>query len=402
MGLFDEEHKIIKENYVRVLDVLERLYEKSDDGWSEVLQFLIHSSIDSIATYSCDKGIVPNVQICNEVLIEKVYEDAYSKGSLKNALCAFIANNCEHLDGDDLENKIIAEIKFKELFTKYIWLKSDIQACEEFKKLNVIEIIEQGIQVKSNKKTLKHCQGIYDDNNPYEELIFCIEHFAVRFNISLATIAKVLKEKKFHLHTNVHIRVGDNEFIRLNKNNSEKSILFVLDFLDDSKFDSIDLGFDADYYHLNHILIDEDELLYFEPLRDLIVDLKIGHTIYEKIRYGDIKLDKLPIVEKYIYQENKKTFSDNWERLKNIEIEQEPNVKSSHFNTGNCHPSLDRNHPNHASELLLAIQVWEEKYLHGKYPHQGHTPAIKAILTSKGISNARLLDRISAITNPKK
>lgn len=188
MGLFDEEHTTIKENYVRVLDVLERLYEKSDQGWFEVLQFLLNSSIDSITTYLCDNGVLPRIEICDEVLIEKTYEDSHGKGNLKHALCAFIANNCEHLDGDHLENKIIAEIKLKKLFKDYIWLKSDLRMLGELKKLNIIEIIEEGKPLKTDKKTLKHCQGIYDDSNPYEELIFCIEHFAVRFNVPLATI----------------------------------------------------------------------------------------------------------------------------------------------------------------------------------------------------------------------
>lgn len=66
------------------------------------------------------------------------------------------------------------------------------------------------------------------------------------------------------------------------------------------------------------------------------------------------------------------------------------------------HPSLDAKNPNHAPELLLAIQVWEDLYIHNQYPHHEHTPAIKNILKKKGYSNLRLLDRISAITNPNK
>ena len=402
MGLFDEEHKTIKENYVRVLDVLERLYEKSDEGWFEVLQFLINSSIDSIATYSCGNEVIPSVQICDEIQIEKVYEDAYSKGSLKNALCAFLANNCDCLDGEHLENKIIAEIKFKEQFTNYFWLKNDIRALKEFNKLNVIEIIEEGKPIKSNKKTLKHLQGVYEDDNPYEELIFCIEHFAVRFNVPLMTIAKFLKEKKFYLHTNVHIRIGEKEFIQLNRTNSERSVSFVLDFLNDSKFESMDLGFDADYYHLNHILINEDDLLYFEPLRDLIVDVKIGHTIYEDIRYGDIELNKLSTVVKYTHQENKKNFDEIWEKLKQTKTPQEPDLEPNNANQSYYHPALDPQHPQYAPELLLATQVWQAKYLNNEYSHHKHTPAITNILKQRGVTEVNRVKRICAITNPKK
>jgi hypothetical protein len=402
MGLFDEDHKTVKENYVRVLDILERLYEKSDQGWFEVLQFLLKSSIESITTYTCNNGIIPSVQTCNEVPIENVYEDTCSDGSLKEALCAFITNNCEHLDGDYLENRIIAEIKFKELFEKYVWMKNDIQQLGEFKKHHIIEIIEKGTPLKTKGKTLKHCQGIYDDTNPYEELIFCIEHFSVRFGIPLAKVAKILKEKNFYLHTKVHIRIDDMEFIQLNKNNSDKSILFVLNFLDDSKFNSTDLGYNTDYYHLNHILIDEDDLLYFEPLRDLIVDMKIGNAVYENIRYGDINLNKLPIAEKYAYQEDKKTFDELWVKLKQTQISQESDIESNNTNMGYYHPSLDPNHPQHAPELLLATQVWQAKYLNNEYSHHKHTPAITNILKQRGVTEVNRVKRICAITNPKK
>lgn len=65
------------------------------------------------------------------------------------------------------------------------------------------------------------------------------------------------------------------------------------------------------------------------------------------------------------------------------------------------HPSLDPAHKNHAPELLLAVQAWEAKYLKNEYPHQEHSPAIKAFLTKRNYSGTRLQDRIAAITNPK-
>lgn len=401
MGLFDEKEKTIKENYVRVLDILEKLYEKSDQGWFEVLHFLKNSSIGSITTYSCDDGVIPEVRICNEVPIEKVYENGYRLGQLKDALCAFIANNCDSLDGEHLENKIIAESEFIKQFKQYVWLKNDIQGLEEFKTLNLIELIEMGRPLKSEQKSTNIVDAIHQKNQKYRELIFCIENFTGKFNRSLEMVGDFLIKTKFYKHCDVYVRIGDDEVIKLNKINSEKSISFVLEFLDDKKFNTTDLGFDADYFHLNHILIDEDDLLYFEPLKDLIVDIKMGHTLYENIKYGDIRLNKLGTFEEYYYQETDKFFSEKWKRLKNTEIEQEPSIESHRFNI-NTHPSLDPNHPNHAPELLLAIQAWEAKYLKNEYPHQEHTPAIETILKNNGIENSRLKARIAAITNPNK
>lgn len=66
------------------------------------------------------------------------------------------------------------------------------------------------------------------------------------------------------------------------------------------------------------------------------------------------------------------------------------------------HPSIDPMHPHFAPELELAIDVWEKKYVHGyQTKHDDHSPAILEILGGMGITNKRLLDRITAITNNK-
>ncbi|RSB58159.1 hypothetical protein EGK59_01355 [Acinetobacter soli] len=401
MGLFDEKQKSITENYVKVLDVLEKLYEKSDHGWFEVLHFLKDSSIDSITTYSCTGGIPPEVVICDKIPIEKVYKDEYGEGELKYALCAFIANNCDSLDGEHLENRIIAENEMTQQFKQYAWLKSDIQNLDEFCALNLIELIELGRPLKNNKKITNISEVIYQENRKYEELIWCIQGFSERFNKSIQSIAKFLKQKKFYKHCDTYIRIGIGDFVKLNKVQSEKSISFILDFLDNPKFNTKDFGYDVDYYEFNHILIDSEDLYYFDPLSDLIVDLKIGHDIYENVRYGDIKLNKLPTIEEFYHQESGKRFSEHWERLKSIQIEQELGVEPDKTNI-NLHPSLDPNHPNHAPELLLAIKAWEAKYLENEYPYQGHTPAITQILKNKDITQTNLVKRICAITNPRK
>lgn len=76
-------------------------------------------------------------------------------------------------------------------------------------------------------------------------------------------------------------------------------------------------------------------------------------------------------------------------------------LKSSQFVKDN-HPSLDPTNPKHAPELVMAINVWEEKYINKKHEYHQHTPAIELILKEKGVDNARLRQRIAAITNPKK
>ena len=400
MGLFDEELENINKNYVKVIDVIERLYEQSDQGWYEVLHFLINSSIDSIDTYSYDEGIVPKIAICNEVPVENVYENEINFRTLKEALCAFVANNCDDLDGDHFENKIIAESGFTKRFQQYRWLKSDFKKLKEFQNLKIIEIIETGRPLRNPTKIIKSVGDFNKQDKKYRELIYCIEDFCERFNTPVSSFAKILKSKKFYKHCDVHICIGQDDFLKLNKINSEKAISYILDFLDDAQFfNSRDLGLNTDYYHLIHILIDEDDLLYFEPLKDMIVDVRFGHDLYENIRYGNLKLNRLDTLQEYHYQETKKLFDISWEELKNLNEEQGCLVPSSEVT---IHPSFDPMHKNHAPELLIAIEAWEAKYLNNEYPHHEHTPAITRILENKNIKQVNLVKRICAITNPKK
>lgn len=66
------------------------------------------------------------------------------------------------------------------------------------------------------------------------------------------------------------------------------------------------------------------------------------------------------------------------------------------------HQALDEKSPNYAPELKLAIEAWEAKYIKNQFPHKEHTPAVTSFLKNQGYDNSRLIQRICAITNPKK
>lgn len=401
MGLFSEREKNVEENYIRLLDILEVLYQLSDNGWEEVGHFLFQSDIDSICTYEYFDDYTSEIRECEKIIIEHVYEHDSGWGTLKQALIPFIFNNCDSLDGEHLENKIIAGIELEKRFGQYYWSKEDVKNFDKFKRLNLIEILESGRPLKKKKNKIGITEAINQESKKYIELIWCIQSFCESFNQPIQSFVKFLKNTKFYSHCDVYIRVGETEFIKLNKINSDQSISFVLDFFDNEKFNSTDFGYDVDYYHLNHILIDEDDLRYFEPLKDLIVDVKIRHALYTDIRYGDIKLDQLDDFSRYIGQESDKLFDAHWKKIQNPNTEKEDIILLDQTNL-KTHPSLDPNHPNHAPELLIAIEAWEEKYLCNQYPYQEHTPAITNILKNRDITQTNLVKRICAITNPKK
>lgn len=401
MSLFAEQHEAIAKNYVHVLDVLEKLYAKSEHGWYEVGHFLKKSSIESLTTYSITGDIVPEVTIHNQVTIESAYEDKLRLGQLKDALLAFIFNNYDSLDGDDLENKIIAEHELTQTFKKYAWLKTEIQGLAEFNALNLIELLESKKPLQDSKKITSIAKAVDGKNIKYEELVYLIQDFGERFNRPIKLISKFLKNSKFNKYVDVFVRLGEDEFLKLNKVNSEKAISYVLNYLDDEQFNTTESSVHVDSYQLSHILIDSDDLYYFEPLQDMNVNVRIGHTIHENVRYGNISKRKLDIALDYHQQESKRIFDH---MLATFDLNDSSHWESEKDDTPqqSIHPAIDQKHPKHAPELLLAIQAWEAKYLNNEYPHQEHTPAITNILKNLAVTQTNLVKRICAITNPKK
>lgn len=128
---------------------------------------------------------------------------------------------------------------------------------------------------------------------------------------------------------------------------------------------------------LTEILFDENE----------IINLGKDHESLTKmpnIEYQNLKIEN---------ERLKSELADALEKIKELE-----GIITNH----KTHPAIDKTHSYHAPELILAIEAWEAKYLKNEYPHDGHTPSIAKILKNKGYENKRLIDRISAITNPNK
>lgn len=235
---------------------------------------------------------------------------------------------------------------------------------------------------------------LYDENSKYKDLMSVVTDFSASYNQKVHDVAKFLVYENFHQICDVYIRIGHGNFIKLDKENSEKSILFVLNFLSDGKFKKEDDVYKTDYYELIHILIDEQSLYNFKELNDIDVDVCVGHYIFEDIKFGDIDKKKLNKIRDEYYQDNLIVLGGRWKEHEQVDQEAY-NIASS------SHPSLDTSNENHAPELLLAVQAWEAKYINNEYPYMEHTPAIKAFLNKLGYTTKRLQDRISAITNPK-
>lgn len=396
MGLFSSKKENFNKNYVSVLSVLNQLHKMSDEGWMEVARFITKCDLKTLDTYYYS-DVRDEPYKCNEIRIEHAYSCKSHLGCMQDKINQFLFNNLHDLDGEDLENKIISKQKLKSEFSAYYWLKEDLKNISAFNDINILENIEQKRIIEKKESELTVRQALKANDKKYLALIYCIENFCEQFDQTVSDIAKFLKLAKFHENCDVHIRIAHDLFLKLNRENSEESIYFVLDTLSDSKWSKNDLGMSDEYFTLSHILIDEDDLKYFGGLDNLLVNIKVGHTVYEDIKYKDIILEDFELVTSYLRQEDKKIFDKIWEDMKeknSLEVDSNKFFRE--------HPSLNPEHKNHAPELLIAMEAWEAKYLKNEYPHHEHTPAITNFLKSKNITQVNLVKRICAITNPKK
>ncbi|USA54559.1 hypothetical protein NDN13_05025 [Acinetobacter sp. C32I] len=162
----------------------------------------------------------------------------------------------------------------------------------------------------------------------------------------------------------------------------------------------------------NHPFIfkDEDKLSKIHTkikIKDFVAWAKsLGWNLPEELQdlfesYNSVGLPVIGHATTEHYQQQRDQLLLENEKLKAELLRAQEHIKQLEQQGSSEHPSLDRDHPNHAPELLLAIQAWESKYIHNEYPHHDHTPAIKAFLNKSGYTGTRLQDRIAAITNPK-
>lgn len=153
-----------------------------------------------------------------------------------------------------------------------------------------------------------------------------------------------------------------------------------VDFIEDKTGDECFVLIGQIYNELKTLYWKKSELLNFYPINKLFSE----DYLYTDNISNDLKIEN---------ERLKSELADAFEKIKELEV-----IITNH----KTHPAIDKTHPCHASELILAIEAWEAKYLKNEYPHDGHTPSIAKILKNKGYENKRLIDRISAITNPNK
>lgn len=239
----------------------------------------------------------------------------------------------------------------------------------------------------------------------YCPLIYLMEDFSHRFNLSIKDLAHFLLINEFYKYYYVYVNINKTDYVQLDKAISQKSISHLLNIFNDKKYNDSRLSImeDDNIIELDHIHIKEDDLYSFTPLQELDFDYCIGYEVLGSVNLKNVDYKELKKAEIEHFNAQPDFFSEEWYALhpKLKEMRNMP-VEEHKVATLFQHPSLDITNPNHAPELLLAIKAWEAKYLENEYPHQEHTPAITNILKNKNIIQVNLVKRICAITNPNK
>ncbi|GEM_PF-1251898 len=288
-------------------------------------------------------------------------------------------------------------------------LKYEIKQLQ--KQPNVLE--------KTNNKNLYVSDLLKSNNDKFCSLVYLIEDFCHTFDMLIYELSTFLLLNEFESQTIVYVNINKINCIALDAYSSTKAVHHILNILSDKKFNStrFENGYDDDLMcELGHINIEINSLYNFKALNDLKVNICSGNKVFGSANYGDLNIKEVNDTLRNYRESQPKIFSDEWydmhpklKEVRDVVPQEKPSTFAEHINK---HPVLQPDHPNHAPELKLAFELWEEIYVNGKYV-ESHSKSVEQLLSERGyeVRSVKTLDltnlakRIIAITNkinPKK
>ncbi|MHA3098957.1 hypothetical protein [Acinetobacter brisouii] len=402
MGLLDEKAKLINETYIGVWKLIELL--SNTNSYTEIGSYLGHINAQTSALKLYHLNSFYQITEVNPLygmyvvikdIIEKLIYDINDPSKEKE--------------------KIIEDIQLKA--EKYYWKKADLA---KFKELKDILFPTQKVEVLSIEQSAFSpflSEVLKENKEKYSSFIYLIEDFCHTFDILIYELSSFLLLNKFESQAIAYIKISKVDCIPLDILNSTKAIYSILNILTDSKYNStrFENSYDDELmYEFGHIHIEINSLYSFQPLKDLKVNICSGYEVFGSAKYGDLNIKDLNQALKNYRDSQPKAFSDEWydmhPKLKELRdvTQQETLDTFSNPNLLDQHPALDINHPNHAPELKLAFEVWEEIYINGKYV-ESHSKSVEQLLSERGyevrsvktLELTNLAKRIIAITNKK-
>jgi hypothetical protein len=413
MGLLDSREQFIKENYIGVWELINFLSRNNE--YKEIGGYLgyIGAQTSALKLYHLNSFY----QITEVNLLYGVYP------VIKDVIEKLIY---ELSDPNNEKKEILEDIQFRG--EKYYWKKSDLS---KFPELNEIIIQIQKIEISNlddmspnaepSKKDKLYITDVLDEKKDrYDSFIYLIEHFCHTFDLLIYELSTFLLINGFESNITVYININKIEYTALDELSSKKVIYHILNILSDKKFNStrFESSFDDELmYDFGYIHIEKNSLYQFQPLNDLQVNICSGYEVFGSAKYGDLNIEELNKALRDYNNSQPEIFSDEWydkyprsKELRDVTPPQMPEAPSNLLRQK--HPALDPDHPNHAPELKLAFELWEEIYMNGKFI-ESHSKSIEQLLCERGYEPRstktydlnNLAKRIIAVTNrgnPKK
>jgi hypothetical protein len=411
MGLLDEKEKLIRDNYVEVWKLIELL--SNTDKYSHIGVYLrsIEAHTRKLPLYRVNEFY----QIGRIAPPNNIYSD------IEEIIDCLI---CDTNGVEEETQATLDKVCLKS--ANYYWKKSDLLKFKELKDIltptQIVEVssIEDPVsktklKKELNKNNLYISDILNEKKEKYSSFIYLIEDFCHTFDILIYELSSFLLLNGFESQTIVYVNVSKIDCIALDDLSSTKAIHHILNILSNKKFNGtrFENSFDDELmYEFGHIQIERNSLYSFKPLNDLTVNIRSGHEVFGSAKYGDLNIKELNEDLRNYRQSQPEIFSDEWyalhPKLKELRDITPQEMPDAFPNLLSQHPALDTDHPNHAPELKLAFELWEEIYVNGRYV-ESHSKSVEQLLCERGhevrspktFDLTNLAKRIIAITNKK-
>ncbi|ENU24158.1 hypothetical protein F993_01474 [Acinetobacter proteolyticus] len=411
MGLLDEKEKLIRDNYVEVWKLIELL--SNTDKYSHIGVYLrsIEAHTRKLPLYRVNEFY----QIGRIAPPNNIYSD------IEEIIDCLI---CDTNGVEEETQATLDKVCLKS--ANYYWKNSDLLKFKELKDIltptQIVEVSSVEAHVSStksknelNKNNLYISDILNEKKEKYSSFIYLIEDFCHTFDILIYELSSFLLLNGFESQALVYVNISKIDCIALDDLSSTKAIHHILNILSNKKFNStrFENSFDDELmYEFGHIQIERNSLYSFKPLNDLTVNICSGHEVFGSAKYGDLNIKELNEDLRNYRQSQPEIFSDEWydmyPKLKELRDVTPQEMPEAFPNLLSQHPALDANHPNHAPELKLAFELWEEIYVNGRYV-ESHSKSVEQLLcerghqarSSKTLDLTNLAKRIIAITNKK-
>lgn len=391
MGLLDEKEKLIRDNYLEVWKLIELL--SNTDKYCNIGVYL-----GSIEAHTRK---LPLYRVNEFYQIGRVAPPNNTYSDIEEIIDCLI---CDTNGVEEETQATLDKVCLKSV--DYYWKKSDLL---KFKELKDILVPTEKIESSSYKNE------DFPETIPFEDFIKEAEDDLEQVSILYPTINYAEPHLRPLFLTDLFTRVeaaclisGDDP-IKMNVLIESGDLNYISHYSEHSQaVKTIERAILTKKLELQHDLITRESLQKYFFSRGLTIQNFNTDIAMELLsKSNNIGTPAIEHASPEHYQQRDQLLKEN-EHLKTELIQAHQYIKKLEQQSSSEHPSLDIDHPNHAPELKLAFELWEEIYVNGRYV-ESHSKSVEQLLCERGyearspktLDLTNLAKRIIAITNKK-